>query len=106
MLRNWWENAQVKSLSRELYGNAEGGHATPSEVSLTWFLHPEAQKPMTLDPPIAPYGGFADAQDYRRAFPDGRIGSNPNLSTAAHGKRFYDVAVEEVARDYLAFTAT
>jgi creatinine amidohydrolase len=50
VLRNWWENQQVKSLSRELFGNAEGGHATPSEVSVTWFLHPEHTKPMTLDP--------------------------------------------------------
>jgi creatinine amidohydrolase len=36
-LRNWWESNAVKALSRELYGNAEGSHATPSEVSLTWF---------------------------------------------------------------------
>ena len=33
-------------------------------------------------------------------FPDGRIGSDPNLATPEHGKRFYDTAVEEVARDY------
>jgi creatinine amidohydrolase len=41
VLRNWWENAAVRGLSKELYGNAEGGHATPSEVSVTWFLHPD-----------------------------------------------------------------
>ena len=37
VLRNWWESAGIKSLSRELYGNAEGSHATPSEVALTWY---------------------------------------------------------------------
>jgi len=105
VLRNWWENAQVKGLSKELFGNAEGGHATPSEVSVTWFLHPEAQKPMTLDPPIAPHGSFADAADYRRNFPDGRIGSNPGLASVAAGKRIYDAAVAALTADYRAFAA-
>ena len=38
-------------------------------------------------------------------FPDGRIGSDPNHATPEHGKRFYDTAVEEVARDYEAWVA-
>jgi creatinine amidohydrolase len=106
VLRNWWENAAVRGLSKELYGNAEGGHATPSEVSVTWFLHPEAAKPMTLDPPIAPHGGaFGDAHDYRRRFPDGRIGSNPGLSSVDAGKRIFDAAVEALTADYRSFAA-
>jgi creatinine amidohydrolase len=104
-LRNWWESAAIKSLSRELFGDAEGSHATPSEVSLTWFLHPEAAKPMTLDPPVAPRGGFTDAEDYRRNFPDGRIGSNPGLSTVEAGRRLYAAAVEALTADYRAFAA-
>jgi creatinine amidohydrolase len=104
-LRNWWENGAVRSLSKELFGGAEGSHATPSEVSLTWFLHPEAAKPMTLDPPVAPNGHFADAHDYRRNFPDGRIGSNPGLSSAEAGKRIYAAAVEALTADYKAFAA-
>lgn len=103
VLRNWWENALVKAASKELFGNAEGRHATPSEVSVTWFLHPGAQKPMTLDPPVAPNGGFADAADYRRKFPDGRIGSNPGLASVDAGKRIYDAAVEALTADYRAF---
>jgi creatinine amidohydrolase len=102
-LRNWWEGAAIKSLSRELYGGSEGSHATPSEVSLTWFAYPDVARPMTLDPPVAPTGSFADADDYRRNFPDGRIGSNPGLSSAEAGKRFYDTAVEEIAADYVAW---
>jgi len=106
VLRNWWENAAVRGLSKELYGNAEGGHATPSEVSVTWFLHPDAAKPMTLDPPIAPHGGaFGDAHDYRRRFPDGRIGSNPGLSSVDAGKRIFNAAVEALTADYRAFAA-
>jgi creatinine amidohydrolase len=105
-LRNWWEAPAVKQLSRELYGNAEGSHATPSEVSLTWHAYPQAVRPMTLDPPVAPTGDFADADDYRRNFPDGRIGSNPGLATAEAGQRFLSAAVEYLAADYRAWTAS
>jgi creatinine amidohydrolase len=104
-LRNWWESGGVKSLSRELYGSAEGSHATPSEVAVTWYGYPETMQQKTMEPRIAPHGSFADAEDYRRAFPDGRIGSDPNLATPEHGKRIYETAVEDVARDYAAWVA-
>lgn len=99
-LRNWWESEAVKRLSREAYGNAEGSHATPSEVSLTWHAHPEAVRHMKMEPQIAPTGEFADAADYRRAFPDGRIGSNPDLASPEMGARLLDATVGDLARDY------
>ncbi|MBV9862354.1 MAG: creatininase family protein [Alphaproteobacteria bacterium] len=104
-LKNWWQNAAVHGLSKELYGDAEGSHATPSEVAVTQFAYPEAIKTAPLDPPVAPRGGFADAEDYRRNFPDGRIGSNPGLATPEAGKRFYDAAVDALAKDYLEWVA-
>jgi creatinine amidohydrolase len=70
-LKNWWANQEVQSLAKELYGEAEGSHATPSEVAVTQFAYPDAIKSATLDPPIAPRGDFGDAADYRRKFPDG-----------------------------------
>jgi creatinine amidohydrolase len=99
-LRNWWQAEGIGALSRELYGAAEGSHATPSEVSLTWHVHPEAARPMRLDPEIAPSGDFTDAADYRCNFPDGRIGSNPGLATIEAGKRIMEVAVAGLAEDY------
>jgi creatinine amidohydrolase len=90
----------VAALSRELYGRAEGSHATPSEVSLTWAAYPAAAKPMVLDPEIAPKGEFTDAADYRRRFPDGRIGSNPGLSSVEAGQRILEAAVEGMAAEY------
>ncbi len=104
-LRNWWEAPGVRLLSSELYGAAEGSHATPSEVSLTWHAYPEAARPMQLDPPVAPNGEFTDAADYRRAFPDGRIGSNPGLASIDAGRRLLDAAVEGLAQDYRAWVA-
>lgn len=105
-LKNWWETASVKSISKELFGNAEGSHATPSEVALTWFGWPQAERHAKLTPEIAPNGSFTDADDYRRNFPDGRIGSNPDLATVAAGKRLYEAASKEIAEEYRRFAAS
>ncbi|MFU8878469.1 MAG: creatininase family protein, partial [Wenzhouxiangellaceae bacterium] len=86
-LVNWFEGARVRKLSRELFGDAEGSHATPSEVSLTWHAYPEAARDVQMAPERAPTGAIRDARDYRKTFPDGRIGSNPALASAEHGKR-------------------
>jgi creatinine amidohydrolase len=104
-LKNWWQNHEVLKLAKELYGDAEGTHATPSEVALTQFAYPDAIKSATLDPPVAPRGDFADADDYRRKFPDGRIGSNSSLATPEAGRRLYEAAVAAVAKDYRSWVA-
>jgi creatinine amidohydrolase len=105
-LRNWWEAKAVQALSKELYGDSEGSHATPSEVSLTWYAYPAAARPMTMNPAVAPKGEFTDAADYRRNFPDGRIGSNPGLSSVEAGQRLFEAAVKDLVVDYKAFAAS
>lgn len=104
-LRNWWQGEPVRQLAKELYGAAEGSHATPSEVALTQFVYPDTAHSATLDPPIAPRGGFTDAADYRRRFPDGRIGSNPGLATPEAGRRLYEAAVAATSSDYRSWVA-
>jgi creatinine amidohydrolase len=102
-LQNWYDTAAARQMSRELYGSQEGSHATPSEVSVTFHAYPEAIKQAVLEPAIAPSGRFTDAADYRRRFPDGRIGSNPGLASAEHGKRIMDAVVPELAAAYRSF---
>ncbi len=102
-LRNWYMAESVGKLSKQLFGNQEGGHATPSEVSLTFYAYPEKIKTTTMSPEIAPHGTIRDAYDYRAQFPDGRIGSNPALATVAAGEQLYKACVAEVAEDYLEF---
>ncbi len=104
-LKNWYDGPAVKKLSAELYGQSEGSHATPSEVSLTQFAFPDLIKTAAMAPEIAPKGTIYDAEDYRRRFPDGRIGSNPALASPEAGKRLYEAAVAEVAADYRDFLA-
>ncbi|HCV19942.1 MAG TPA: amidase [Gammaproteobacteria bacterium] len=103
-LRNWWTGARVMALSAELFGDAEGSHATPSEVSLSWYAHADAVKDVSLTPEQAPDGVIRDAADYRRLFPDGRIGSNPGLASVAHGERILAAALEDALEDFQRFT--
>jgi creatinine amidohydrolase len=49
--------------------------------------------------------GFFDCADYRRRFPDGRIGSDPSLSTPEHGAQIYRAAVADMIEVYRAFVA-
>ena len=51
--------------------------------------------------PTAPQ--FFEGADYRRRFPDGRIGSDPSLSSPEHGKRLYDAAVLDMIDAYTTF---
>jgi creatinine amidohydrolase len=102
-LANWYMGPGVRKLSKELYGDAEGRHATPSEVSLSYYAYPNAVKTAEMSPKIAPVGEIRDAADYRRRFPDGRIGSDPSLASVEHGEQLFRAAVADVAEDYQAF---
>ncbi len=86
-LRNWWELSGVTDLCRQLFPVGEGSHATPSEVSVTYFGYPEAVKSVAMTPRIAPNGPILDAEDYRRRFPDGRIGSDPSQGQHRGGRK-------------------
>ncbi len=104
-LSNWWRAPSVSRLARELFGEAEGSHATPSEVSLSFFAHPDATKQAAMRPRIAPSGEIRDARDFRAQFPDGRIGSDPSLASIEAGEQLYHAAVADVVEDYRAFLA-
>ena len=102
-LANWFMCSSVHKLANELYGNQEGSHATPSEVALTQYVYPEAIKRAKLNPDVASGHPIYGAADFRRHYPDGRMGSNPALAKPEHGQQFYELAVKELSRNYLEF---
>ena len=100
----WSGGPRAKRLADDLYGDSNGNHATAAEVSLAQHYQPGAIKHAQMHPKVAPRsGGFFEAADYRRRFPDGRIGSDPSLSTPEHGELLYRAAVEDMAEAYRAF---
>lgn len=102
---NWFMCASVYQLAKELYNDQEGSHATPSEVALTQYVYPEAIKHAPLSPEVGKGHKIYGAADFRQRYPDGRMGSNPDLATPEHGKQFYDLAVKELSNAYLEFAS-
>ncbi|MBW4592458.1 MAG: creatininase family protein [Brasilonema angustatum HA4187-MV1] len=100
---NWFMCGSVYKLAKELYGDQEGSHATPSEVAVTQFVYPEAIKQAPLSEEVGTGHRIYGAADFRQKYPDGRMGSNPALATPEHGKQLYELAVKELSNWYLEF---
>lgn len=102
-LRNWWELPGVGDLCRQLFPVGEGSHATASEVAVTYAAYPDAIKNVEMTPKIAPNGPILDADDYRRRFPDGRIGSDPSQATPEKGEKIIAAAASALVGDFERF---
>ena len=104
-MANWFMAGPVMHRARELYGNREGQHATPSEIALTLHLHVslmEKQRPL---PEAAPCGAIHGPADFRRRYPDGRMGSDPYLAKPEHGAEFLTTAATALRDDLETFLA-
>jgi creatinine amidohydrolase len=104
-LANWFLAPEAMTLARQLYGDREGHHATPSEIAITLELEPSLRSQQRPLPEPAPAGPIHGPEDFRRRHPDGRMGSDPSLATAEHGARFLDVAATALTADLAAFLA-
>jgi creatinine amidohydrolase len=95
-LANWWEMPSVAPLVKSLFGDQEGTHATPSEVSVSWAEYPSLARPRALAP-APPVSRFYGPEDFRRRFQDGRIGANSGLATVEAGQGFIASAGADIA---------
>ncbi len=105
MLKNWWQLPGMERLCRDMFPIGHGQHGTASEVAVTYWAYPERAVlgQMKLDPKIAPDGPIRDAADYRKRFPDGRIGSDPTQSTGEQGGILVAAAAKALITDTNAF---
>lgn len=102
-LANWWELPGIFNLCKDMYPTGHGSHATPSEVSITYYGYPDAVKNVEMSPKIAPNGPIRDAADYRRRFPDGRIGSDPSLASVEDGEKIVKASAAALIKDFNEF---
>ena len=107
--RSWWDFDAVNALRREYYGDWEGMHATPSEISITQATHRIIPPGDAIDPPeklspafIAAHAGdrHGPPEEHRRQFPDGRVGSHSALARQEHGTCLLETAAKAVADEF------
>tara|TARA_Y100001968_G_C19444568_1_gene764541 strand:- start:141 stop:941 length:801 start_codon:yes stop_codon:yes gene_type:complete len=102
-LANWFMSPEVSLKTRDLYGDREGQHATPSEIALTLYLYPtliQKQRPL---PEASPSGPIYNYEDFRERYPDGRMGSDPYLAQPKHGKSLLEIAANALSKDLFNF---
>ena len=84
-LRSWWDFDEVQALRQTAFGEWEGMHATPAELSITQVHHRRLDPDLAKNPPmrlseayIKAHSGdrHADALIHHPTLPDGRVGSN------------------------------
>ena len=101
---NWYEGDRVKAIIDRNFGENEGSHATPGELSLSFHAHARTASTAPLDPEIPPNGDFRDAADFRKNYPDGRMGSNSAMADPAMGQALCRAGVEDIEECFRAFT--
>lgn len=104
-LANWFGFPSVIEISKELYADRDGSHATPSEISVTQAAYPEAIKASNIESAPPRPRPFYDADDYRKIHPDGRIASDSAAATPQAGHRLIEASAASVVTDYQGFLA-
>lgn len=96
---NWWQPDAVKTLVRELIGDRDGQHGTPSELSVTMAAHPGLLDVPTepMDISAIPYKGIPDAVAYRRLYPDGHIAADQSLASEDKGVVILECAIAAIS---------
>jgi len=99
----WWYTPSAQALSTELFGDRDGDHASASEVSVAAAAYPDHLKKadMAAEPPPSTHV-FGPA-DFRRRYPEGRMGSYPALASVEAGQRIIKAVAADLARQYQEF---
>ncbi len=98
---SWYGQDDVTQACREAFGENDGHHATPSEVSITKHLRPSAftGKPVLAQPVEKPkYYWPLTASEMKTVFPDGRMESAPWLASAELGNQIAATAADALGK--------
>ncbi|UWR05285.1 creatininase family protein (plasmid) [Ruegeria conchae] len=112
MIRSWWESDAVDTLRKQLYGEWEGMHATPSEIAITQSLLGVLPENQAAEPPrklsaeyVRDHAGdrHGPPDEHRAEFPDGRVGSHSALANPKDGERLLTMAAIVIANEFRSF---
>ena len=97
---SWFLLPEVQEIERDIFEDKNGLHATPSEVSITKYLRPDAfrtkpaeKKRITKNRIYFPLS----RDEFKKAYPDGRMESAPWLAKEKYGKLIMEEAVRAVS---------
>jgi len=97
---SWWEKEEIRALLEEMFGDEEGHHGTPSEISMVMHLHPGQIRKRELPLQSKRMRKYVTSYiRFRELFPDGSINSNPHLASEENGKRIFHACVEAFVKE-------
>ena len=99
----WWTMPSAERLSAEIFGDRDGDHATASEVSIAAAAYPAFVKAADLADEPPPTTRLFGPADFRRRYPEGRMGSHPELASVEAGERIIEAVAEDLAEEYRIF---
>jgi creatinine amidohydrolase len=99
----WWATPSAQDLSVELFGDKDGDHASASEVSIASAAYPDHLKSAELDRDVPPSGHVFGPADFRRRYPEGRMGSHPELASVEAGQKIIEAVAVDLVEDYRKF---
>lgn len=101
---NWWvmPGLQEKIINK-YFKEAEGYHATPTELSLTMAILPGLFKmPENYQVPRIPVSDYDISwimpEKFRKLYPDGSMKAQSNLATEEIGEEILEIVVEEILK--------
>ncbi len=102
---SWYELPPLQAATAQYFGDGEGYHGTPSELSVSFFLYPEQRREtQPLDDSPLVDDQLYSAADFRRCYPDGRIGANQHLADPKIGEKLFGIAVDAVLERHRKWT--
>ncbi len=102
-LWSWFSGKRVENLTEKYFGEANGSHATPAELSLSFYAHPDKTKKVPLGQELSSKDNFRDCFDFKDNFYDGRMGADSSLASADIGKELFEGAIDDFLDIYSDF---
>jgi creatinine amidohydrolase len=99
----WWDMPSAVRLSEEFFGDRDGDHATASEVSVASAACPDHLKSAELATEVPPTTRLFGPADFRTRYPEGRMGSHPQLASVEAGIAIIDAVSNDLAIEYRQF---